>query len=86
VDLALLPLHHHLHNRHKRRHFTLSQRNKQNIDKEHKANVRASADADAEAELPSKTPMVATPEAKKGNSEIQVVEVGTDAHMTAGTE
>jgi len=67
-------------------YFTLSQRNRQKIDKEHKANVLADADADAEAELPSKTPMVITPEAKKGNSEIQVVEVGADAHMTAGTE
>lgn len=67
-------------------YFTLSQRNKQKIEKQHKANVRADADADAEAELPSKTPMVVTPEAKKSISEIQAVEVGTDAHTTAGTE
>lgn len=63
-------------------YFRLSQRNKQKIDKEHNANK----DADAEAELASKTPMTITPEAEKSIPEIQIVEIGAGAHMAAGTE
>jgi hypothetical protein len=57
-------------------YFTLSQRNKQKIAKQHKA----------DAELPPETSNVITIDDKKSNSEIQMVAVGTDTRVAACTE